>query len=283
MIKKPQKASLADKIAGVLNAAPAEFDPEDENIDDTTAKLTSFEDVNEENDVDEVLPVLLSKFRKGNDLLADVDAKYVGKKGSRKNLKDESSDEYTEEEDEAATSDDLNDSDERDEHSDNIEKDISEAEESGSDNEDASEDSDNGSIALSEENDSNFKHMTETNVSEQVKKGLCVRNQLNIWENLLEMRIQMQKCLVAANKMPQKSYYKEIEKDSECMDFRKKIKETKDSLGNVLEKFLSLQNLVIKKYPETKNLTKTDKAQPENDSDDEEIPSDTDEDIEVSY
>lgn len=280
MIKKPQKASLADKIAGVLSAAPAQFDPEDENIDDTTAKLTSFEDVNEENDVDEVL---LSKFRKQNvDLLAEVDMKYAGKKGSRKNLKGESSDEFCEEEEEVATSDDLNDSDERDENSDDIEKNTSE-EESESDNEDASEDSDNGSIALSEENDSNFQHMRETNVSEQVKKGLCIRNQINIWENLLEMRIQMQKCLVAANKMPQKSYYKEIEKESECMDFRTKIKDTKDSLGNVLEKLLSLQNLVIKKYPETKNLRKTDKAQPENDSDDEEIPSDTDEDIEVSY
>lgn len=94
MIKKQPRGSLADKIAGVLSAVPAQFNPDDDHLDDTTAKLTNFDDFDDENDDDEEI---LSKFRKQNvDLLADVDKKYAGKKGSRKTLLADSSDEFSE-------------------------------------------------------------------------------------------------------------------------------------------------------------------------------------------
>lgn len=121
--------------------------------------------------------------------------------------------------------------------------------------------------------------MTDSDVSLQVKKGFCVRNQLNAWESLLEMRIQLQKCLVAANKMPLSHKYKEIKKEM-GNEFSEKVAETKSNLGNLLDKFLLLQNLVQKKYPETKKLGKNNEKEPV-EPDDEEIPSDTEDEAEA--
>lgn len=128
-----------------------------------------------------------------------------------------------------------------------------------------------------DDTDNNFKHMTNIDGSVQVKKGLCVRNQINMWENLLEMRIQLQKCLVSANKMPPYGKYQEIKKEMDN-EFSEKLLETKNSVGNLLDKLLILQKLVQKKYPETKKLGKTDDKKTD-EAEDEEIPSDTDEDV----
>lgn len=119
-----------------------------------------------------------------------------------------------------------------------------------------------------------FKHISDIDVSAQAKKGLSIRNQIHIWENLLEMRIQLQKCLVAANKMPPNDNYKKI-KEKMGKDFSKKVLETKVCLGNLLDKLLFLQTLVQKKFPETNNLCKNEEQQCE-EFENEEIPSDSD-------
>lgn len=86
--KKKQTNSLAEKISGILSTTPATFDPEDAT-DETTAKL--LDDSFDENDEDE--EALLSKFRKQNvDLLEDLDERYAGKKGSRKDLQESDDD-----------------------------------------------------------------------------------------------------------------------------------------------------------------------------------------------
>lgn len=108
-----------------------------------------------------------------------------------------------------------------------------------------------------EDADDTFQHMSNTDVTKQMKKGACVKNQINMWENLLEMRIHLQKCLIAANKMPQYDKYQEVKKEL-GRDFTEKVSETKANMGNVLDKLLLLQSLVQKKYPETKKLGKKD-------------------------
>lgn len=140
---------------------------------------------------------------------------------------------------------------------------------------DEAEDSIIESDGENELGEDNFKHISESSghVSEQVRKGTCVRNQLGIWESLLETRIQMQKCLMAANKMPQKSQYKEMARD-ESGEFRKRANATKDNLTSVLDKFIELQSLCVKSYPDTKNLGENDpKSKSEENESDEEIPS----------
>lgn len=135
----------------------------------------------------------------------------------------------------------------------------------------------NGELSDVAPDESNFQHFSQNNETSQVNKGFCVRNQLNKWESLLEMRIQMQKCLIAANKLPQKAHFMLFDKEGE--DFKDKAQEVKTNVEVLLEKFLQLQDLGIKQYPETKRLTKRKKAAKEKGSDgesDEEITSSSD-------
>lgn len=136
---------------------------------------------------------------------------------------------------------------------------------------------DDGSLETIDEAEASFTHMDTSTHPKELQKGTCVRNQLNIWENLLEMRIQLQKCLMDANKMPQQETFTEL-KESNSSDFTDKIESTKQNLSMVLNKLLLLQNLFIGKYPETKILLKGGK-EPKT-IDDEEIPSDSNEEEE---
>ncbi|CAH1162739.1 unnamed protein product [Phaedon cochleariae] len=266
-----KQETLADKIAGVLSTAPSNFDLDDEIDEDTRAKVTS------ENDFEEHVDQS-SKFRKQNvDLLADVDERYAGKKGSRKNLSSPVSSSDDDFDSETELEAPLQGSDEDEANSDSEEQsgdgeDSEELTESDGGSDDAHE---NGDYDISEPSmSSNFKHMEHDNVISQKKKGTCVRNQMSIWENLLEMRIQMQKCLLAANKLPLGSKREEMKMDSGS-EFTDKVFQTRDSLAKLLDKLLDLQKFCWSKYPETKSLKKIGNTS--EDPDDEEIPSDTDE------
>lgn len=138
---------------------------------------------------------------------------------------------------------------------------------------------------LYKQKDSTIKTMSETNVRAEVEKGNCIRNQLKCWENLLEMRIKLQKCVIISNQMPQYDTHKEFRSDT---DFVKKNNETKTKLVLILDNMLQLRDLLFKQYPETENLcpsSKKRKADKDentntNDSMDEEIPSDIEDALE---
>lgn len=247
------KKSLADKISGLLKAAPS-YNP-DENDIESTAKVVDFDD-NEEDDNIHISNQSLSAFRKKNvNLLDEVDAKYAGKKSSRKDLFDSDDDLQPEYIDQESDSEDID-----DEMEDNEEG------EEGSDDDDEDENSDE---------EGNFKHMNETNLKVINQKSQSVQNQIRIWESLLEMRIQLQKYLVASNKLPPPEVYKEMKQDNE---FLEKTNTLKQALGNTLGKMMDLQELLIKKYPESKNVLKDTPKQEKNyNEDDDEIPSDTEE------
>ncbi|GLV40452.1 Apoptosis antagonizing transcription factor [Carabus blaptoides fortunei] len=281
MISKTKKQeTLSDKIVGILNTAPQSFDPEDDIYEETRAQIVENDEQNSDDDNDEVS---LSRFRKQNiDLLEDVDKKYAGKKGSRKSLQD--SDEW-ETEDEGLSTDEgealdgvsgtqevpSSDTDNDELNSDNENKSSGD-----SDEDDGSEvgESFDGEIP---EDDVNFKHMSDTNVSGQVKKGNCVRNQLSIWENLLETRIQLQKCLITSNKLPQFDVFENFNVDN---DFKAASTKTKHIITKALNNFLILQSLLLKQYPETKSLLKESNSAKIEEGSDEEIPSDSDAEME---
>ncbi|XP_026763075.2 protein AATF [Galleria mellonella] len=122
-----------------------------------------------------------------------------------------------------------------------------------------------------------FEHVKRQNVSEEAKKGACVRNQLLIWEGLLEMRIHLQRCISTANQMPLPDTFEKLKTNNDFVD---NVNATKTNVAHVLDKFMTLQSLLFKKFPETKNLlTNKPSHEPkvENKQEsDEEIPSDTD-------
>lgn len=129
---------------------------------------------------------------------------------------------------------------------------------------------------------SDIKTMSETNVKAEIEKGNCIRNQLKLWENLLEMRIKLQKCIVTSNEMPQYDTHKKLRSD---VNFAKSVNDTKAKLTQVLNNMLQLKDLLLKQYPETKNLftsskkKKTEENANEDNSMDEEIPSDTEDEL----
>lgn len=139
--------------------------------------------------------------------------------------------------------------------------------------------------SLNNQKESTIKTMSETNVKVEVEKGNCIRNQLKFWENLLEMRIKLQKCVIISNQMPQYDIHKKLRSDT---DFMKKTNEIKTKLLLSLNNMLQLRDLLLKQYPETKNLCvsskkrKTDKDENTNLNDpmDEEIPSDIEDTLE---
>ncbi|KAL1512582.1 hypothetical protein ABEB36_002152 [Hypothenemus hampei] len=247
MSARKREETLADQIINSINHVPEEFDPEDDQIDETKAKLTDFEDLYEGDETEEAV---LSKFRKQNvDLLGDIDQRYVGRKATRKQINEEEE------------SDDESDHS----HLEYTKSDESDVEESEYEDEEHLE-SEN-EVESSHTNDNEFQHMSKINVSEQINKGSCIRNQLNIWENLLEMRIQMQKILLTANKLPQKSAFQIMKMDN--LEFNGRIVETQTGLSDLLNKLLQLQCLMIKKFPETKKVLLEKKQSTHEDSNEE--------------
>lgn len=129
------------------------------------------------------------------------------------------------------------------------------------------------------------KTMSETNVRAEIEKGNCVRNQLKLWENFLEIRIKLQKWIAISNQIPQYDMHKELRSD---VDFVHKVNETKIKLALIMENMLQLKDLLLKQYPETKNLCVNAKKRKINkdrnintdDTMDEEIFSDTEDELE---
>lgn len=168
-----KKAFLSDKITNILSTAPSQIDPEDDIYEETTAKVVS------QDSDEEISENVSSRFRRQNvDLLEDVDVKYVGKKTSRKDLKGSDEDWETEDEglstDEGEALDGVPGTQEivSEDESEEDEKSERDAEESG-DEEESNEDDDDDDDVETYEDDSNFKHLSDTNLTAQQRKGLC--------------------------------------------------------------------------------------------------------------
>ncbi|XP_072942590.1 protein AATF [Epargyreus clarus] len=294
--KKSSKPILSDKIADALTVKPR-ADIEDDHVFHTKPKTLTRADLSSSDSEDEAA---ISDFRKRNvNLLSDISKKYEGKVVSRRDLKSEVSDgsgsEIERNHSEVDSGDDTDnekieqnsvDSDESDDYRITQFKKQLESDESGQsgegsdehDGEDEDDDEEGYDISQMEEPvKEEFEHVKKQNISEEAKKGNCVRSQLLLWEGLLEMRIHLQRCMNTANRMPMSDYYGQLKQSNE---FVEETVNTVNNVTNVLEKLLTLQNMLYKNFPETKTLA-TKKQAPEQkketkEDSDEEIPSDTD-------
>ncbi|NWS07067.1 AATF protein, partial [Motacilla alba] len=70
-----------------------------------------------------------------------------------------------------------------------------------------SENHDDGKEAKDSEDDGAVLTFSRGQESEEVEKGKAVRNQLALWDQLMEGRIKMQKVLLTANRLPQPDTY----------------------------------------------------------------------------
>uniref|UniRef100_G3SY43 Apoptosis antagonizing transcription factor n=1 Tax=Loxodonta africana TaxID=9785 RepID=G3SY43_LOXAF len=110
-------------------------------------------------------------------------------------------------------------------------------------------------------------------VSEEVEKGRAVKNQIALWDQLLEGRIKLQKALLTTNQLPQPDAFP-IFKDQGGPEFASALKNSHKALKALLRSLVDLQEVLLFQYPDTRYLVDGTKPKAESE---EEISSEDDE------
>jgi protein AATF/BFR2 len=90
--------------------------------------------------------------------------------------------------------------------------------------------------------------------NETYQKSVSVKNQLEIWEKLLEVRIKSHKLLLTANSLPLPDAHDRLTKSEE---FANAAEKTFQGVEKLLTQLQSFQQLMCSRFPETKELTLT--------------------------
>ncbi|NXI23091.1 AATF protein, partial [Sterrhoptilus dennistouni] len=114
---------------------------------------------------------------------------------------------FTEGMDDAGSSEGEDEDEDEDEDDADMEEGSEEEEEFGSENHD------DGKETNDNEEDGGVLTFSRGQESEEVEKGKAVRNQLALWDQLMEGRIKMQKVLLTANRLPQPDTYPSFRKE----------------------------------------------------------------------
>lgn len=273
MIATKKKKTLSDKI---LKFIEEDLEDKDDSSEDE-AKIAEFD----EQELSASKKFTLSDIRKKNvKHLSDLDKKYCTKISSRKSMQEDdigdekvSSDsdgdsidaEETEDEGEnSVASDDQNgDTEESVDDEDQNENDATDnSEENGSLDEeyDGSDDSDDESLDNEDylgTKDSGPIDRTKLldDASSQITtslKGNCIRNQLKLWENLLESRIKLQPLIITSNSLPFPDKFDELKtRDSK---FGEAVENSVNQISSLLDSLLELQSNLASSFPESKDI-----------------------------
>lgn len=167
------------------------------------------------------------------------------------------------------------------EHSDEDEEESDEEEEEEDEDKDGSEeeedDDDDEDIEDEEEDEGGVSSFSKSQLNEEMQKGEAARQQLGLWDSLLEGRIKFQKILSAVNQLPQPDTWKEFEESGED-NFKEKKASVKSLLENLLQKLIQLQSVLLLQNSETQYIESGQKkpVKKSEDPDDEEITSESD-------
>ncbi|XP_035417035.1 protein AATF isoform X2 [Cygnus atratus] len=162
--------------------------------------------------------------------------------------------------------DDVGSSEEEDEDDASMEEGSDEEEYEGenhSDIKDTKENEDDGGVMT-------FSKGRET---EEVEKGKAVKNQLALWDQLLEGRIKMQKALITVNRLPQPDTFPIFRKEG-GQEFDNAVENCCKAVEALLGVLVDLQDELLYQYPGTRHLVDGRRSKPESDD---EIPSSSDE------
>ncbi|XP_037523374.1 protein AATF isoform X1 [Rhipicephalus sanguineus] len=275
--------SLLDSVNELMNTAPALVDPEDDIHEDTKARLVNKCTL----DYEEVVAQKPRPRRQPQVILGD---RYAGKRVSRKDLDEDGFDSDDEnlqgsEVDDDDSMSDLGIGGNKDRLENSTDEEPSESEG------DEEEDEGSGDHTLLATATSNQKESSKpagmdnfstVDVAAEVKKGKAVHSQLQIWDSVLEVRIQLQKLLMLANHFPkheQHSLFRSaaLEQDKKNGNL---IGQAKSSVELVMHQLLTLQERLRDSYPEIQSIfsnvaDKERNGEGEIDPENEEIPSDT--------
>ncbi|XP_065765212.1 protein AATF [Muntiacus reevesi] len=126
------------------------------------------------------------------------------------------------------------------------------------------------------EDDGVVMTFSEAKVSEEVEKGRAVKNQIALWDQLLEGRIKLQKSLLTTNQLPQPDVFP-VFKNKGGPEFASALKNSHKALKALLRSLVDLQEELLFQYPDTRYLVDGTKPKAESE---EEISSDNEELIE---
>ncbi|XP_032933915.1 protein AATF [Catharus ustulatus] len=136
-----------------------------------------------------------------------------------------------------------------------------------------SENHDDGKETKDSEDDGGVLTFSRGQESAEVEKGKAVRNQLALWDLLMEGRIKMQKVLLTANRLPQPDTYPRFRKEG-GQDFDNAVENCCKALEALLKALVELQDELLYQYPGTRHLVDGKQAKTESED---EIPSSSDE------
>ncbi|XP_059397740.1 protein AATF-like [Carassius carassius] len=289
-------ASISQQLEDLLNPLPNFVDPEDDQEEETKAKVIEKFDEGGGDDDDELLPGHLRK--RSAAILADGDHRYRGKATSRKDLQKEldgSDDDDDDDDDEnglldkymeCIKGDDEEDEDDDDEEEEvekeqDVEEDLSGDDDSqmsslvskmkftdlmkltegmdhlGDSEEEESAANEGESEEGSEEDEEEetaLRTFSKEKVDEEVEKGKAVKNQLALWDLMLERRIKMQKALVMANQLPPPQTFPEF-KSRGGAEYAEALKTSHKALKALQRSLLDLQDLLLYQNPETRAIS----------------------------
>ncbi|KAF6297868.1 apoptosis antagonizing transcription factor [Rhinolophus ferrumequinum] len=124
------------------------------------------------------------------------------------------------------------------------------------------------------EDDGVVMTFSSVKVSEEVEKGRAVKNQIALWDQLLEARIKLQKALLTTNQLPQPDVFP-VFKDKGGPEFASALKNSHKALKALLRSLVDLQEELLFQYPDTRYLVSGTKPKPESEeeisSEDEEL------------
>ncbi|CAL1289372.1 unnamed protein product [Larinioides sclopetarius] len=281
-------SSLGEKIAKLTNPTPELIlDPEDAINIDSAVKVYDDDNIqNEENEISDLR-------RKTAPLLEDVDPTYAGRKVFRRDLghifheDGEVGDSDEELDDESQSQGSEEDNDFSDDEIKNFKKlvaskskESSDEEEEEEGDEDSYEDEESSGVDdENKESDEMTKQFSNIDVTTEIERAQAIKNQKEIWNRLLESRIKLQKLLQIVNKLPQYSSYKKL-KDKGDKELIESSKKASQSIKHMMKSWIILQTELINRNKEITSSKNSLETKKEDDSD-EEIPSDTEDEMEI--
>ncbi|XP_065076063.1 protein Aatf [Ochlerotatus camptorhynchus] len=268
-VKKARTGSktISEKIHEQFAPKSAQDGAEQSDEDETSRPRVSEFDENDD-ELERTAGGRLSDIRKKNIKYLDaIDRKYQGQVSSRRivfhyddeeeSVADEEGDEKGESsEDESGYQPGAFVRLKPTEGSDQDEDDFDGEKEEDDDDSDEDEEDEDYSLGdfLGDNRTDSQKLLEDENRQESVQKGVCVQNQLKMWERLLEMRIKMQSSLITANSYPHAEKFNSFCQDKQFKEVTDKVVTTIES---TLQNLLELQEILVGRFPESKDVLKS--------------------------
>ncbi|XP_049910550.1 protein AATF [Epinephelus moara] len=147
----------------------------------------------------------------------------------------------------------------------------------GSDEDDEDEDEMEDDNDYDDDDEGAVRTFSQEKVDEEVEKGKAVKNQLALWDKLLEGRIKLQKALATANQLPQPQTLPEFKRRGGA-ELAGQLKNTHKALKALQRSLLELHDQLLHQNADTRTIALGEAGAQ---GDDEEINSDEDEEVSV--